>query len=163
MLFTCYNDAVFSLYQWNLITARNERKKLYSLLLSCMKTVCRRGILTHMYPGNLDNQNDCSKFPRRPLVEFCAEFDGRMNLRIRYESAPYKHVAIVFGFIKICSWNMSISFNYTDSFADFELGFYVIFFRSRFLFQLNNSVWNGAPITKFVTGMCFGRLCFIHV
>lgn len=106
MLFTCYNDAVFSLYQWNLITARNERKKLYSLLLSCMKTVCRRGILTHMYPGNLDNQNDCSKFPRRPLVEFCAEFDGRMNLRIRYESAPYKHVAIVFGFIHgICQFH----------------------------------------------------------
>lgn len=106
MLFTCYNDAVFSLYQWNLITARNERKKLYSLLLSCMKTVCRRGILTHMYPGNLDNQNDCSEFPRRPLVEFCAEFDGRMNLRIRYESAPYKHVAIVFGFIHgICQFH----------------------------------------------------------
>lgn len=39
MLFTCYNDAVFSLYQWNLITARNEKKKT-SFIVIVLKEYC---------------------------------------------------------------------------------------------------------------------------
>lgn len=100
MLFTCYNDAVFSLYQWNLITAQNEREKkeLYSLLLSCME------LFTESIPSIYCGSAPYAHAPHFLLYFFNTFMDEFYSITTTYMlSSNWVFMSILFLF---CSFKM---------------------------------------------------------